>query len=345
MSLPFPDGFDVKPFVRGTQGRSVSLRSPTKSKDPLSRVLPLRWSLVSRDRAKSRPQTPPLPLPPQPGELVEYLESGRRPRCSQEPIVSLVATPPLRTAHGRMLEAGLNSPNGSIVSAGMDSPRIPEGQRRACIENMLRSSKRLDQGRTLDFQLPRGVMFESALSQSAPASRDSTLRRSRVQNGSSRAHKDLLHMVLDPEDKSGFSVHNRNSHENLLSFLKPGCIKKDMPPSPFRSHDRRLNGKPVSADLSKLSYSNGTIYADERKPNGVANGKLVSRRTALADLDSDLARAHSSSNLPLAFGRCASLQRNGDIGAPTGLRAPLADKPGYSTLQWTRYGSTSLVPT
>lgn len=165
-----------------------------------------------------------------------------------------------------------------------------------------------------------------------------------MQNGNSRAHKDLLHMVLDPEDKSGFSVHNRNSHENLLSFFKPGCIKKDIPLSPFRSHDTRLNGKPASTDLSKLSYSNGMIYTDDRKSNGVLNGRLVNRRTALED-SMDMARAHSSSNLPLSFGRCASLQRNGDMGAAVGLRAPLADKPGYSTLQWTRYGSTSLVPT
>lgn len=323
------NGFEVKPFVRGTQGRSLSLRSPTKSKDALSRVLPLRWSLAPRDRAKSRPQTP------QPGELVEYLESGRRPRCSQEPIVALVATPPMR----RTLEAGLNSPSGSIISGGTESPRIPEGQRRACIENTPRSSRRLDQGRTLDFQFPRLVMFEDALSQSAPASRDSTLRRNRTQNGGSRTHKDLLHMVLDPEDKSGFSVHNRSSHENLLSFLKPDCMKKDAPLSPFRS----LNGKPASADLSKLSFSNGAVYPDQQKSGVGPRGRLVYRRTLEDGVD--MARAHSSSNLPVAFGRCASLQRNGDVGLTAGLRAPLADKAGYSALQWTRYGSTSLVPT
>ncbi|XP_072298554.1 ubiquitin carboxyl-terminal hydrolase 43-like [Eucyclogobius newberryi] len=337
------NGFDTKPFVRGTQGRSVSMRSPTKSKDPLSRVLPLRWSLASKDRLKSRPQTPPPP--PQPGELVEYLESGRRPRCTKEPIVSLVATPPLRTAHGRMLQSGFSSPNGSIVSTSMGSPRIPDGHRRTCIENMLRSSKRLDQGRTLDFGLPKGVMIDSAFSQSAPASRDSTLRRNRIPNdASSRTQKDLLHMVLDPEDRTGFSVHDRNSHESLLSFFKPGFIKKDIPKSPFQSQDRRLNGKPASTDLSKLSYSNGTMYTDDRRPNGVPNGRLLNGRTALDN--GDLAHAHSSSNLLLGYGRCASLQRNGGtVGGAPAQRANLTDKPGYSTLQWTRYSSSSLVPT
>uniref|UniRef100_A0A3B3ZGC6 ubiquitinyl hydrolase 1 n=1 Tax=Periophthalmus magnuspinnatus TaxID=409849 RepID=A0A3B3ZGC6_9GOBI len=331
------DGFDTKPFVRGTNGRSVSMRSPTKSKDPLSRVLPLRWSLASKDRLKTRPQTPPPP--PQPGELVEYLESGRRPRCTQEPIVSLVTTPPLRTAHGRMLQSGLNSLNSSNVSASMESPRIPEGERRTCIENALRCSKRLDHGRTLDFAFPKQVMLDNAFSQSAPASRDSTLRRTRIQNGvSNKMQKDLLHMVLDPEEKSGFSVHDRNSHENLLSFFKPGFRKKDIPGSPFHS---RLNGKPASTDLSKLSYSNGMIYADDRKLNGVPNGRLVNGRAALDT--GDLAHAHSSSNLLSGYGRCTSLQRNGGtIGGALAQRATLTDKPGYSTLQWARYSSTSL---
>ncbi|KAK7938664.1 hypothetical protein WMY93_001990 [Mugilogobius chulae] len=224
----------------------------------------------------------------------------------------------------------------------MDSPRIPEGQRRTCIENTLRSCKRLDQGRTLEFGLPKGVMFDDAFSQSAPTSRDSTLRRNRNPNGtSSKTQKDLLHMVLDPEDKSGFSVHDRNSHESLLSFFKPGFIKKDIPRSPFQSQDRRLNGKPASTDLSKLSYSNGMIYTEDRKLNGIPNGRLMNGRTGLHN--GDLEHAHSSSNLLLGLGRCASLQRNGGTvgGAPT-QHPTLADKPGYSTLQWTRYSSSSL---
>ncbi|XP_023649213.1 ubiquitin carboxyl-terminal hydrolase 43-like isoform X2 [Paramormyrops kingsleyae] len=67
-----------KPIVRETQGRSVSLRTPPKAREGLSKVLPLRWSLGSR--GNRRPCT---------GQLVEYLESGRRPRCTQEPIIPL----------------------------------------------------------------------------------------------------------------------------------------------------------------------------------------------------------------------------------------------------------------
>ncbi|KAJ8404243.1 hypothetical protein AAFF_G00340160 [Aldrovandia affinis] len=81
-------GFETRPLVRGIQSRSVSLRTPTKTRDGLSRVLPtpLRRSLGSRDR--------PAPAPPHaPGELVEYLESGRRPRCTRDSIVPLMTSP------------------------------------------------------------------------------------------------------------------------------------------------------------------------------------------------------------------------------------------------------------
>ncbi|KAE8299990.1 Ubiquitin carboxyl-terminal hydrolase 43 [Larimichthys crocea] len=39
-------GFDSRPFIRGLQGRSVSMRTPSKTKDTLSKVFPLRWSLA-----------------------------------------------------------------------------------------------------------------------------------------------------------------------------------------------------------------------------------------------------------------------------------------------------------
>ncbi|XP_016334556.1 ubiquitin carboxyl-terminal hydrolase 43-like, partial [Sinocyclocheilus anshuiensis] len=40
-------GFESRPFVQGIQGRSISMKSPTKT-----RVLPLRWSFGNKDRHK-----------------------------------------------------------------------------------------------------------------------------------------------------------------------------------------------------------------------------------------------------------------------------------------------------
>ncbi|CAB1344664.1 unnamed protein product [Coregonus sp. 'balchen'] len=84
-------GFESRPFVRGIQGRSVSMRTPTKNKETLNKVLPLRWSFGSKDRRKTAAEPAPAPIPtPAPVELVEYLESGRRPRCTKDSIVNLM---------------------------------------------------------------------------------------------------------------------------------------------------------------------------------------------------------------------------------------------------------------
>lgn len=362
------------------------MRSPTKPKDTLNKVLPLRWSFGSRDRIKHSAQT-------QSGELVEYLESGRRPRCTKDPIITLVATPPQRNPHGRVFEAGqdCSSPSGSslsctdrVSSESCYSPKIPEGQSRTFAERNIghggdngskdvkardddslrrRSSKRArpDQGRTLEFQLHRGAILGGQFSHSAPPSRDSTLRRSKVHIGATpRAQKDLLQMVLQPEDRRVQRGHEGRSQESLFSFFKPGFLKKDIPRSPVKGQEKRLKdhedlGRLASSNLAKLSLSNGTLTAaalEERKGAGGPNCdghnckvQLVNGKAGSHD-PVDIKRAHSSSNiqtkLDLTFRRCASLQRNGEVTIPAAHRVLLADKPGYATLQRTRYSTTSL---
>ncbi|XP_041634557.1 ubiquitin carboxyl-terminal hydrolase 43 [Cheilinus undulatus] len=368
------NGFESKQFVRGSQGRSLSMRSPTKPKESLSKVLPLRWSFGSKDRVKPSFQRPP-------GELVEYLESGRRPRCTKEPIITLVATPPQRTTQVRGFEArqDCSSPSGSSLSCtdrlSSDtcySPKIPEGQSRlsersinglrgrddGSLRHRTCKRARTDQGRTLELQLHRGALLMGHMSHSAPPSRDSTLRRTKVHTGGTLRQKDLLQTVLQPEDRRGQRGHEGRSHESLLSFFKQGFMRKDVPGSPIKTHDpTRLNGhghlgRVACSNLAKLSLSNGTLTmgaAEDRKACDIHNCKvqLVNGKVGHHD-PVDIKRAHSSSNiqtkLDLTFRRCASLQRNGDITAPPPHRILLSDKPGYATLQRTRYSTTSLVP-
>ncbi|XP_031726653.1 ubiquitin carboxyl-terminal hydrolase 43 isoform X1 [Anarrhichthys ocellatus] len=362
------NGFAAKPLVRGSQGRSVSMRSPTKPKESLSKVLPLRWSFGTKDRIRHSAQT-------QPGELVEYLESGRRPRCTKDPIIALVATPPQRNAPGRAFEVGqdCSSPSGSSLSytdrPGSDtcySPKIPKGQSRACVERSMsqgvgnrddgslrqRSSKRArpDHGRTLDLQLQRGALLMGHISHSAPQSRDSTLGRTK--GVTFRTQKDSLQMAIQPGDRRGQRGQEGRSHDSLLSFFKPGFIKKDIPGSPIKGHDQRINGhghpeKLASSNLAKLSLSNGTLTTPSCDAHN-CKAQLVNGKAGSHD-PVDIKRAHSSGNiqtrLDLTFRRCASLQRNREAVAPPAHRVPLSDKPSYATLQRTRFSTTSLALT
>lgn len=342
------------------------MRSPTKPKETLNKVLPLRWSFGSRDHIKHPAQT-------QPGELVEYLESGRRPRCTKDPIITLVATPPQRSTQGRAFDLGhdCSSPSGSSLSCtdrpGSDtsySPKIPTGQRRSighgfCNSSSVkatdygslrqRSSKRArqDQGRALDlqFHLHRGAFVDGHISHSAPQSRDSTLRKTKGQTGMScRAQRDLLQMVLQPEDKRGQRGQEGRSHDSLLSFFKPVFLRKDITGSPIKWQDRRMNGQGQPAKLantngSKLSLSNGTLPTVMPNCDGHnCKIQLVNGQAGKHD-PVEIKRAQSSSNiqtkLDVAFRRCASLQRNGEVVAPMAHHIMLADKPSYATLQRT----------
>ncbi|XP_040046969.2 ubiquitin carboxyl-terminal hydrolase 43 isoform X1 [Gasterosteus aculeatus] len=362
------NGLAAEPFVRGTPGRSVSMRSPTKPKETLSKVLPLRWSFASKDRVRN-------PAPTRPGELVEYLESGRRPRCTKDPIIALVGPPPQTGAPGRSFEAAhdCSSPSGSSSLSYNDrtgsdtcySPKIPEGQSRGCVANRddgslrYRSSKRArpDHGRNPDLQLQRGALLMGHLSHSAPPSRDSTLRRTKVQTGVTfRTQKDSLQAATEPGDRKGPRAQEGRSHDSLLSFFRPGFMKKDIPRSPVKGHDRRANGqghleKLASGHLAKLSLSNGTLTAASGALAGCdgrnCKGQLLNGGGGVYEA-ADMTRAHSSSDiqarLDLTFRRCASLQRNGDVVAPPARRVLLCDKPSYGTLQRTRYSTASLVP-
>lgn len=342
------------------------MRSPTKPKETLSKVLPLRWSFASKDRVRN-------PAPTRPGELVEYLESGRRPRCTKDPIIALVGPPPQTGAPGRSFEAAhdCSSPSGSSSLSYNDrtgsdtcySPKIPEGQSRGCVANRddgslrYRSSKRArpDHGRNPDLQLQRGALLMGHLSHSAPPSRDSTLRRTKVQTGVTfRTQKDSLQAATEPGDRKGPRAQEGRSHDSLLSFFRPGFMKKDIPRSPVKGHDRRANGqghleKLASGHLAKLSLSNGTLTAASGALAGCdgrnCKGQLLNGGGGVYEA-ADMTRAHSSSDiqarLDLTFRRCASLQRNGDVVAPPARRVLLCDKPSYGTLQRTRYSTASL---
>uniref|UniRef100_A0A8K9WRW7 ubiquitinyl hydrolase 1 n=1 Tax=Oncorhynchus mykiss TaxID=8022 RepID=A0A8K9WRW7_ONCMY len=142
LSLSPLGGFETRPFVRGIQGRSVSMRTPTKNKETLNKVLPLRWSFGSKDRRKTAAEAAPAPIPtPAPVELVEYLESGRRPRCTKESIVNLMTGSESRKG------PAISSPSvgSSLNCMGQpESPQMPEGQRRPVTDktgSLRRSSK------------------------------------------------------------------------------------------------------------------------------------------------------------------------------------------------------------
>ncbi|XP_075026236.1 ubiquitin carboxyl-terminal hydrolase 43 [Calonectris borealis] len=76
-AAPEKGGFEARPLVRGVQGRSLSVKLSPADGPP--RAVPPRWSFAGKERGR----------PGVPGELVAYLESGRRPRCTRRSLLPL----------------------------------------------------------------------------------------------------------------------------------------------------------------------------------------------------------------------------------------------------------------
>uniref|UniRef100_A0A674MT76 ubiquitinyl hydrolase 1 n=1 Tax=Takifugu rubripes TaxID=31033 RepID=A0A674MT76_TAKRU len=364
-------GFENRPFIRGLQGRSVSMRAPSKTKDTLSKVLPLRWSLGSKDRRKPDP-VPPSVREPAPVELVQYLESGRRPRCTKDSIVTLMGDPHSTrdVPEGQGAARVRSSSNTSLtreVKTRVESPQVPEGQRRpsekaASLRGSKASQAKAESTTNINSSSSRSTLTrrkdgrkqsstaaqdkESASlgvlpSSSTPSLRDGTLRRQKGDRAEREHH-------ISHEGKSRAKKGEvPKSHDGLFSFFK-GKMKKEKESREGES-GKDVGKEETSRSLSRLSLSNGAatrgIGATEGKSNGsdqrqtdeMANGKVAQRTTAIK-------RSQSSSNIPTkaeqSMNRTASLHRNGmSAGPPRGLTA---DKPSYGTLQRTRYSTTSL---
>lgn len=370
--LLFPPGeLETRQTVR-TQARSMSMRSPANPQEALCKNAPLRWSFSSKDHIKCLINT-------QPGELVKYLESGRRPRCTKDPITNLVASPPPRISQGKgQEEVHLPLSNGSLsgsnrpVSETHPSPKTPAVQMRSnslCNSNKVeakdsgslrqRSSKRTKshQGRTPDcqHQLQRGTVLSSHCSHSAPSSRESTLRDTES-GGSYVAQKDMLQFFRHSEDRRGQKGHGDSSQDIIFPalFFKPFFMKKDISGSAERQcilkNSQGQLGKIANIGQAKLSLSNGMI------PNVVLEDKKVSvvsrcnHHNCGAPLQAGSPKpagvkwASSSCNvqsrLDQTFQKCASLQRNGE--APPVHINLLLDKPSYTSLHQIRHSTTSL---
>uniref|UniRef100_A0A668AX83 ubiquitinyl hydrolase 1 n=1 Tax=Myripristis murdjan TaxID=586833 RepID=A0A668AX83_9TELE len=275
-------GFENRPFVRGLQGRSMSMRTPTKTKDNLSKVLPLRWSFGSKDRRKLD-QAPPLVPAPAPVELVEYLESGRRPRCTKDPIERLMTGPASsKEAAEGPAAAQVRSPSsGSLSCIGRteeelvpDSPQVPEGQRRpsdmTASLRRTKGNKAIDEGTTTitsssssntltrrkdarkqssskasqDAVMRRSSSTGVQPSASTPSLHDGTLKRGKGVRGDRADRVDAPgeHQVSHAGDSQPRKAEAPKAHEGLLSFFKGNFLKKDKDSRRSKEGDSKRGG-------------------------------------------------------------------------------------------------------
>ncbi|XP_058415697.1 ubiquitin carboxyl-terminal hydrolase 43 isoform X2 [Diceros bicornis minor] len=105
-------GLESRPLVQGVRGRSISMKAPTPSraKQGAFKTMPLRWSFGPREKPVGASV-----------ELVEYLESRRRPRSTSQSIVQL-----LTGAAGGDEKSAVPRSDATLSAKGEDSGRASE---------------------------------------------------------------------------------------------------------------------------------------------------------------------------------------------------------------------------
>uniref|UniRef100_A0A672QL99 ubiquitinyl hydrolase 1 n=1 Tax=Sinocyclocheilus grahami TaxID=75366 RepID=A0A672QL99_SINGR len=334
-------GFESRPFVQGIQGRSISMKSPTKT-----RVLPLRWSFGNKDRHK------PAQAPGQaPAELVEYLESGRRPRCTKDPIVALMTRPSDKESGKDDDTKQPTAKSSSHSSLGpLEYLKIPQGQETSSSEKAMgqqpSSSSRPREDGTLTRRSSRKSKPDR--SQSRNGSGTGIQSNSSGPRGWETTKRDDPSKEQDQLEEKPRKGQETKRPDSVFAFLKGGFMKKD---SLRRSRDSESvkRGDAEVKNPSGDSLSNGTHNrTSEGKANSTnqvrsrlggefANGKV-------SHGSSDIKRSQSSSNIQskadLGLRRTASLHRNGTSAAQP-QSVPM-NRGSQNTLQRTRYSTNSL---
>ncbi|XP_054834235.1 ubiquitin carboxyl-terminal hydrolase 43 [Eublepharis macularius] len=323
-------GFDSRPLVRGVQGRSVSLKaSPNKAKLGVPKPLPLRWSFNSKE----------WPVEPS-GELVEYLESGRRPRFTNESIV------PLMTKEGEDSGPSVTKAKLNPVLTGMGTIE-KTSKVSAAVENTstLKRAGKPKEDVSEQPRTPKKLVL--SLSAVTPAKDEEPKGKASI-NGTMRSgtnvpqssYQSKSRGTQDQKDRDRESEGERQP-EGKLAVFKAGFLRRD----PKRHTESDRHGTLTqTVGSSQASLPNGTLNSimgsrassalGRSSTEGLPNGRIC--RSEL-----DIKRAQSS---------CSSkgksdwiLSRSTSLGK-TNNSVPLQGytQPSCGTLQRSRYHTASL---
>uniref|UniRef100_A0A8C4TF95 ubiquitinyl hydrolase 1 n=1 Tax=Erpetoichthys calabaricus TaxID=27687 RepID=A0A8C4TF95_ERPCA len=321
-------GFETRPIVRGIQGRSVSLKMPTKMKAGMTKSLPLRWSFGAKDQPK-----------PVPGELVEYLESGRRPRCTTDSIVPLMT---LNNDESRIyaeeLQPRSRSPlkEPTISCLGKTSREtVLEDQKKMQLENekrgSLKKNRKIKDNDTLTRRTSKknkeGDLNTSSTGNGRKSSNsESTLKKNKLGKGE-------WDDPNPPEVTKGKKSEDGKPQEGKFTFFKNSFLRKNSkkPKEAVVSRSTEMINGPSMATLPNGGHS--------KMPSG-----MLKNSSSAGHPVTDIKRSQSSSNIQSktdsTLRRTASLHRNGLLHPPP--RAGCTEKVTYDTLQKMRHSTASL---
>ncbi|XP_055223458.1 ubiquitin carboxyl-terminal hydrolase 43 isoform X3 [Gorilla gorilla gorilla] len=333
-------GLEPRRLVRGVKGRSISMKAPTTSraKQGPFKTMPLRWSFGSKEKP-----------PGASVELVEYLESRRRPRSTSQSIVSLLtgtagedeksASPRSHVALPANSEDG-----GRAIERGPAGVPCPSAQPNHCLapgnSDGPNTARKLKENAGQDIKLPR--KFDLPLTVMPSVEHEKPARPEGQKAMNWKESFQMGSKSSPPSPYMGFSGNSKDSRRGTSELDRPLQGTLTLLRSVFRKKENRRNERAeVSPQVPPVSLVSGGLSPAMdgqapgsppalRIPEGLARG-LGSR------LERDVWSAPSSLRLP----RKASRAPRGSALGMSQRTVP-GEQASYGTFQRVKYHTLSL---
>ncbi|XP_046533402.1 ubiquitin carboxyl-terminal hydrolase 43 isoform X1 [Equus quagga] len=346
-------GLESRPLVRGVRGRSISMKAPTPSraKQGAFKTMPLRWSFGPREK--------PLGASV---ELVEYLESRRRPRSTSQSIVQL-----LTGAAGGDEKSAAPKSNTTLSAKGEDSGpasetvlagvSCPSGHPSHCVapgnSDGLNTARKLKENASQDIRLPKKFNLPLAVMPSMENEKRARPEGQRTANWKGGGQAGSSGRAPSPKEvlrTMALSRNSADSHRGTFAKIRANAEGRDsetdrVPQGTLtllrsvfwkkenKNHDRAE----VAPQASSVSLVSGRLSRAVDEPAQGWSPPLRIPGDPASRLERDVRSAPSSLHLPRKAGRPP---RGSTLG--TSQRSAPGEQTSFGTLQKVKYHTLSL---
>ncbi|KAM4823501.1 ubiquitin carboxyl-terminal hydrolase 43 isoform X2 [Urocitellus parryii] len=344
-------GLESSSLVRGVPGRSISMKVPTPSraKQGPFKTMPLRWSLGPKEK-RPGPSV----------ELVEYLESRRRPRSTSQSIVPLLTG----AAGGEEKSASPRS-NVTLSAKGEDSGRAngrglaeapcpsghPNHHPAPGFSDGLNTARTPKENASQDIRLPK--KFDLPLTVMPSINNEKVSRAEGQKTMNWKGSGQMRSQSSPPSPSVGLFRNSKDSGQGTLPKMRAtgeerSSEKDRLPQGTFtllrsmfwKKGNRKIDRTGGSPPLPPVSHGSGKLSPVDKQmqsPSPALRMQDSLARGLGSYLESDVRSAPSSLHLPRKATRPPRTNATG-----TTQRSILGDQTSYGTLQKVKYHTLSL---
>ncbi|XP_058139469.1 ubiquitin carboxyl-terminal hydrolase 43 [Dasypus novemcinctus] len=331
-------GSGSRPLLRDARGRSISMKSstPPRAQQAAFKTMPLRWSLAPRGRP-----------PGASVELVEYLESRRRPRSTRQCIVPL-----LTGAAAGQEQSAAPPPASALPAQGQECGRPARGRSTPGASpgnsDGLNTARKLKENASQEIRLPRKFDLPLSVTPSEGNEKPARPEGQKATNCPPSGHLQSSSRASSP-DAAGKSGNSKDDCRTALAKARANAEDRDLETDRLRQGTltllrsvfwRKENKRQNEGAGVPLPVCPGSLVSARLRTAGEAQAGGPSpprARCPGSPLGRDVLSAPSSLRLPRKASRPAA---GGALGASQ--RTAPGEQTSYSTLQRVKYHTLSL---